>query len=523
MRVWQAALVVCLVSACKRDKSPPGPSDPGLMSAAAFCRLILEAPKRHLASRCSPEEKKLAGYERLVAMASRPVAACVAALEPGVTAGRLKLHREPAEACARAIEGASWRSSLRTRELAAYAECKGLTTGAQGEGASCRTSLDCAADLWCAGASFPSDGTCRKRGSAGAGCEAPLLFLFDETRASCGAGHACDFGSFRPAYARGYPPPLSPALERELAARRTTLAEAPLDTSRSQALKDAADFGMIGLLNAGGEAHDGGGGIGLGRPRGSRFGAGSSRRSAVPAPRVRMGATTVNGRLPPEVIQRIVRQSFGRFRLCYENGLETNPKLQGRVSAKFVIGRDGNVSNVQGSGDLPDSGVVQCVLRAFYGLSFPQPEGGIVTVSYPILFTPGGADVPAAAPSAPTPDAAVEPPAEPASEVADKPVNAPLVCVAEKTRGQACAAPHHCGSGLTCRAGRCEAPGARGEACEADMECGADFYCGVAGEPAGARGICKPLEPGGTACDDTSQCRGACGPDGKCIALCGAG
>ena len=104
-----------------------------------------------------------------------------------------------------------------------------------------------------------------------------------------------------------------------------------------------------------------------------------------------MGATSVSGRLPPEVIQRIVRQNFGRFRLCYENGLRNNPNLQGRVGVNFVIGRDGAVSQVQNGGsDLPDSGVVQCVVRAFYGLSFPQPEGGIVTVGYPIMFSPGG-------------------------------------------------------------------------------------------------------------------------------------
>jgi hypothetical protein len=39
---------------------------------------------------------------------------------------------------------------------------------------------------------------------------------------------------------------------------------------------------------------------------------------------------------------------------------------------------------------MPDGGVVSCVVRAFYGLSFPQPEGGIVTVVYPIMFSPGG-------------------------------------------------------------------------------------------------------------------------------------
>ena len=103
-----------------------------------------------------------------------------------------------------------------------------------------------------------------------------------------------------------------------------------------------------------------------------------------------LGSTNVSGRLPPEVIQRIVRQNFGRFRLCYESGLRNNPNLQGRVAVRFIIGRDGRVSNVGGAGDLPDSGVVSCVTRAFYGLSFPSPDGGIVQVSYPIVFTPGG-------------------------------------------------------------------------------------------------------------------------------------
>lgn len=109
-----------------------------------------------------------------------------------------------------------------------------------------------------------------------------------------------------------------------------------------------------------------------------------------PGPRLRMGAVTVSGRLPPEVIQRIVRQNFGRFRLCYENGLINNPNLIGRVTVRFVIGQDGAISNVSNGGsDLPDSRVVSCIVRAFYGMSFPQPEGGIVTVVYPIMMTPG--------------------------------------------------------------------------------------------------------------------------------------
>lgn len=222
--------------------------------------------------------------------------------------------------------------------------------------------------------------------------------------------------------------------------------------ARQAALREAAEFGMIGLLNTGaggdpnaptapwgrdtslgndplsargnmwgdsiGDAFGAGGlglsgigeggggrgeGIGLGSigtighgagtGSGQGFGSGHGRLGGTHktrAPQVRMGTTQVNGRLPPEVIQRIVRQNYGRFRLCYENGLRTNPNLQGRVAVRFVIGRDGAVSNVSNGGsDLPDASVIQCVIRAYYGLSFPQPEGGIVTVVYPIMFSPG--------------------------------------------------------------------------------------------------------------------------------------
>ena len=102
------------------------------------------------------------------------------------------------------------------------------------------------------------------------------------------------------------------------------------------------------------------------------------------------GTTQVSGRLPPEVVQRIVRQNYGRFRMCYENGLRANPNLTGRVAVRFVIGREGSVSNAaNGGSDLPDSSVVSCVVQAFYGLSFPAPDNGIVSVTYPILFSPG--------------------------------------------------------------------------------------------------------------------------------------
>lgn len=221
--------------------------------------------------------------------------------------------------------------------------------------------------------------------------------------------------------------------------------------ARSTLLREAAEFGMIGLLNvgAGGDPNSptaiwgrdeslgtdpisargnmwgdgigdsfGGGGLGLsgigeggggrgegiglgsigtighgaGTGIGQGFGSGHGRLSGTHrpvAPKIRLGTTTINGRLPPEIIQRIVRQNFGRFRACYEGALRNNPNLQGRVSVRFIIGRDGSVANVgNGGSDLPDPSVVSCVIRSFYGLSFPEPKDGIVSVTYPIVFSP---------------------------------------------------------------------------------------------------------------------------------------
>lgn len=109
------------------------------------------------------------------------------------------------------------------------------------------------------------------------------------------------------------------------------------------------------------------------------------------APQLRMGACSVSGRLPPQSIQRIVRLQAGRFRACYERGLAKNPNLAGRVVARFVIDRAGQVTDASdGGSDLPDPEVVACVVRGFYSLDFPQPEVGIITVTYPFVFSSDG-------------------------------------------------------------------------------------------------------------------------------------
>lgn len=122
----------------------------------------------------------------------------------------------------------------------------------------------------------------------------------------------------------------------------------------------------------------------IGGFRGPNF----NHKHEVKTPTVRVGQTSVSGGSDPSLIQRTIRQNFGRFRFCYEEGLRTNPSLSGRVSIRFIIGRDGAVSSAtNGGSDLPSKEVVSCVVRTFFGLSFAPPQNGIVTVTYPIVFS----------------------------------------------------------------------------------------------------------------------------------------
>jgi len=162
------------------------------------------------------------------------------------------------------------------------------------------------------------------------------------------------------------------------------------------AIGEAFGAGGISLSGSGVDAGTLGHGAGTGT--GQSFGSGHGRLGggSTTSPSLRQGATQVTGRLPPEVIQRIVRQNFGRFRLCYENGLRTAPNLEGKIAIKFVIDGTGAVTSaVDGGSDLPDAAVIACVKRGFGNLSFPQPEGnGTVTVVYPIIFRPGDPPAP---------------------------------------------------------------------------------------------------------------------------------
>jgi hypothetical protein len=95
------------------------------------------------------------------------------------------------------------------------------------------------------------------------------------------------------------------------------------------------------------------------------------------------------GRLPPEVVQRVIRSARGKVKACYAKALQRQPDLQGRVTVRFLIARSGRVTKTDACAQIADGVLSDCVRHVFDTLVFPAPEGGVVTVRYPVVFSPG--------------------------------------------------------------------------------------------------------------------------------------
>lgn len=108
--------------------------------------------------------------------------------------------------------------------------------------------------------------------------------------------------------------------------------------------------------------------------------------AAAPSPAT---AANAEGDLAPALIAQVVQRDTLGMRQCYQDGLRTNRRLRGTVATRFVIARDGHVERaVSESAAFPDPRVSACVVARFRRLIFPPPDGGHVTVVYPLDFSP---------------------------------------------------------------------------------------------------------------------------------------
>lgn len=111
----------------------------------------------------------------------------------------------------------------------------------------------------------------------------------------------------------------------------------------------------------------------------------------VPAPKGSDG-----GAMDPKYIQEVVRSElFPMAQKCYEELLSRKDAAAGRVLMKFTIAADEKLgglvedAEVEADGGVADARMSTCVRESLSTISFrPPAHGGVVTVEYPITFSP---------------------------------------------------------------------------------------------------------------------------------------
>ncbi len=171
------------------------------------------------------------------------------------------------------------------------------------------------------------------------------------------------------------------------------------------ALKKSQSLASLGIEGLGikGDASGGGGGhtIGMGgihsHGRGGRdpgYGVVGGLCGGLPCKdRPDLPLPTVDGPIvigmDKELIRAVIHRHRQEIRYCYEQSLTQHPDAAGKTSVKFVINAAGTVpsSHVVDS-TMHDPELETCVADRVRTWEFPGPPGGgIVMVTYPLVFT----------------------------------------------------------------------------------------------------------------------------------------
>ncbi|HUJ28960.1 MAG TPA: AgmX/PglI C-terminal domain-containing protein [Myxococcales bacterium] len=145
--------------------------------------------------------------------------------------------------------------------------------------------------------------------------------------------------------------------------------------------------GSIGPITKGTEILRGGAGYGL---LGSAT-AGRGGVSGVPVS-VPSRPTALKGSIDRDLVAKVINEHVNEMRSCYERALIRQPNLgAGKVLLEWTIDLAGSVTEVRSkSSSLKNDEVVSCLLDVARQMKFPKPAGGIVIVTFPILFNSVG-------------------------------------------------------------------------------------------------------------------------------------
>ena len=152
--------------------------------------------------------------------------------------------------------------------------------------------------------------------------------------------------------------------------------------------------GLVAAPVGAGHNLQGGGGYGTKGKGGGQAGYGnlSLVGSAGSAPIPLGREALVEGGLDRDLIADVINRNMGQVRFCYEQGLQGDPALAGRVAIGFTIGGNGIVRTAGVESTTLNSKLVEeCIVMRLRSWKFPLPSGGVdVKVSFPFVLRRAG-------------------------------------------------------------------------------------------------------------------------------------
>jgi hypothetical protein len=166
----------------------------------------------------------------------------------------------------------------------------------------------------------------------------------------------------------------------------------PVDLSGAAASNAGIAHGSGDLkVGPGGGPVQGGGkgpglaGIGGGTAGTGPAGAGTERKVEGPKGDAQLGGTSAT--VPISDADRVIAGLRGRFRQCYQTGLNSDPTMSGKVVITAHVGPNGEVdsSNVSSNSGLSPA-VASCIAGVVRRATFAAPGGGGSTLNIPVTF-----------------------------------------------------------------------------------------------------------------------------------------
>jgi TonB family protein len=166
----------------------------------------------------------------------------------------------------------------------------------------------------------------------------------------------------------------------------------PVDLSGAAASGAGVAHGTGDLkVGGGGAPMQGGGGrgglAGIGGGTGGTAGTGAGEERKVAAPIAVANVGGVQGSGAVSDADRVIAGLRGRFRQCYQTGLNQDPSMAGKVVVSARVGPNGEVqsANVASNSGL-SPGVASCIAGVVQRAQFSPPTSGAATINIPVTF-----------------------------------------------------------------------------------------------------------------------------------------